>query len=140
MSGYTHEISHWDLISTAKKSTLAVISLFASAPLQLFFTIWVLLLFGGGLRHFQPYESIKHERMDEGSTVVLIFTVTVGMLFYTGVLAPEASDGFGVSIMLIIINFVAVVLFLFVSTNIHHIIKSTRLMLTETEMDVRNEQ
>eukprot|EP00004_Rigifila_ramosa_P011908 TRINITY_DN2552_c0_g1_i3.p1 TRINITY_DN2552_c0_g1~~TRINITY_DN2552_c0_g1_i3.p1 ORF type:complete len:2043 (+),score=368.09 TRINITY_DN2552_c0_g1_i3:228-6131(+) len=113
--GYRPDRFYWDLVVTVRKMIFVIISLFASAPLQLFFGTWVLLLSWVSQQIAHPYESNLLRKMDTSSVWVLLLTVTVGMLFYTDVLDGQGVGGFVVSILLILLNFVAVCIFVFLA-------------------------
>eukprot|EP00004_Rigifila_ramosa_P014258 TRINITY_DN322_c0_g1_i1.p1 TRINITY_DN322_c0_g1~~TRINITY_DN322_c0_g1_i1.p1 ORF type:complete len:2118 (-),score=348.64 TRINITY_DN322_c0_g1_i1:14-5707(-) len=127
--GYKPELFFWDLVVTFRKIVFVVVSLFASAPLQLFFGTWILLLSWLGQHFFAPYESSLLGKMEQSSLWVLLITVTTGMLFYTGVLHSEAGDGFAVSILLILLNFATIVVFVFLAAR-----KGLRKQQQATEM------
>eukprot|EP00004_Rigifila_ramosa_P016510 TRINITY_DN3922_c1_g1_i1.p1 TRINITY_DN3922_c1_g1~~TRINITY_DN3922_c1_g1_i1.p1 ORF type:complete len:207 (-),score=53.98 TRINITY_DN3922_c1_g1_i1:21-560(-) len=113
--GYKPERFYWDLVVTVRKIVFAIVSLFASAPLQLFFGTWILLLSWIAHHFAKPYESKILAKMESASLWVLLVTVTTGMLFYTDVLGTDENQGFGVSIVLILLNLAAVAIFLFLA-------------------------
>eukprot|EP00004_Rigifila_ramosa_P017730 TRINITY_DN4344_c0_g1_i2.p1 TRINITY_DN4344_c0_g1~~TRINITY_DN4344_c0_g1_i2.p1 ORF type:complete len:2179 (-),score=456.78 TRINITY_DN4344_c0_g1_i2:43-6579(-) len=114
--GYKPKRYFWDLVVTFRKMVFVTVSLLASAPLQLFFGNWILLLSWVAHQHFEPHESAVLHRMEAMSLWVLLLTVTTGMLFYTGVFAADA-DGLTVSLLLILLNFGAVVVFLLLAAH-----------------------
>eukprot|EP00004_Rigifila_ramosa_P009832 TRINITY_DN2160_c0_g1_i10.p1 TRINITY_DN2160_c0_g1~~TRINITY_DN2160_c0_g1_i10.p1 ORF type:complete len:192 (-),score=62.89 TRINITY_DN2160_c0_g1_i10:77-652(-) len=119
--GYKAHLYFWDVVTTVRKIIIVLISLFASAPLQLFFTTWILLLSWLAQHFFEPYETKEGAstslaaKMESASLWVLLITVTIGALFFNGVLNPEGADGTAVSVLLIILNFAAVSVFLFLA-------------------------
>eukprot|EP00004_Rigifila_ramosa_P001833 TRINITY_DN1183_c0_g1_i18.p1 TRINITY_DN1183_c0_g1~~TRINITY_DN1183_c0_g1_i18.p1 ORF type:complete len:220 (+),score=72.95 TRINITY_DN1183_c0_g1_i18:89-661(+) len=109
--GYKPERYYWDIVITLRQIVFVVVSLYASAPLQLFFGNWILLLSWVVQHYVRPYEKKLAATMSSASMLVLMVTVTVGNLFYTGVLSATAANGLAVSALLIILNFAAVVVF-----------------------------
>eukprot|EP00004_Rigifila_ramosa_P020527 TRINITY_DN532_c0_g3_i1.p1 TRINITY_DN532_c0_g3~~TRINITY_DN532_c0_g3_i1.p1 ORF type:complete len:2148 (+),score=347.78 TRINITY_DN532_c0_g3_i1:766-6444(+) len=107
--GYKPERFYWDLVVTVRKILFVIVSLFASAPLQLFFGTWILLLSWIAHHFAEPYLSNMLAKMESASLWVLLITVTTGMLFYTSALG---SAGDGVSVFLILLNFGGVTVFL----------------------------
>jgi len=110
--GYREEMFFWDLVTTLRKIVIVLVSLFATAPLQLFFTTWILLVSWLGQHFFHPYESKLASKMDSSSLWVLLFTVTVGMLFYTNAIRAGTAAAAAVTFLLVLINFIAVAAFL----------------------------
>eukprot|EP00004_Rigifila_ramosa_P016512 TRINITY_DN3922_c1_g1_i3.p1 TRINITY_DN3922_c1_g1~~TRINITY_DN3922_c1_g1_i3.p1 ORF type:complete len:207 (-),score=57.72 TRINITY_DN3922_c1_g1_i3:50-589(-) len=115
--GYKPERFYWDLVVTVRKIVFAIVSLFASAPLQLFFGTWILLLSWIAHHFAKPYESEMVTKMESASLWVLLVTVTTGMLFYTDVLGTTDPDGFAVSILLMLLNLGAILVFLFLAAH-----------------------
>eukprot|EP00004_Rigifila_ramosa_P001832 TRINITY_DN1183_c0_g1_i14.p1 TRINITY_DN1183_c0_g1~~TRINITY_DN1183_c0_g1_i14.p1 ORF type:complete len:258 (+),score=70.68 TRINITY_DN1183_c0_g1_i14:89-775(+) len=113
--GYKPERYYWDIVITLRQIVFVVVSLYASAPLQLFFGTWILLLSWVVQHYVRPYEKKLPAKMDSASMWVLLVTVTVGNLFYTGILDSAGVDGYIVSVLLILLNFVAVVAFVFLT-------------------------
>eukprot|EP00004_Rigifila_ramosa_P000590 TRINITY_DN1060_c0_g1_i6.p1 TRINITY_DN1060_c0_g1~~TRINITY_DN1060_c0_g1_i6.p1 ORF type:complete len:2311 (-),score=422.95 TRINITY_DN1060_c0_g1_i6:14-6157(-) len=111
--GYRAEFAYWDVVVTIRKLVFVVISLFASASLQLFFGTWILLLSWVAHFYFAPYESGLLAKMDSGSLWVLLITVTTGSLYFSGTLGPTSAAGVAVSVILILLNFATVALFFF---------------------------
>eukprot|EP00004_Rigifila_ramosa_P016522 TRINITY_DN3922_c2_g1_i3.p1 TRINITY_DN3922_c2_g1~~TRINITY_DN3922_c2_g1_i3.p1 ORF type:complete len:199 (+),score=54.61 TRINITY_DN3922_c2_g1_i3:524-1120(+) len=109
--GYKPERFYWDLVVTLRKILFAIVSLFASAPLQLFFGNWILLLSWIAHHFSNPYVSNLLAKMESASLWVLLLTVTTGGLFFNGVLDAGHTDGLVVSALLIVLNFGAVVIF-----------------------------
>eukprot|EP00004_Rigifila_ramosa_P022379 TRINITY_DN60_c2_g1_i1.p1 TRINITY_DN60_c2_g1~~TRINITY_DN60_c2_g1_i1.p1 ORF type:complete len:754 (-),score=190.15 TRINITY_DN60_c2_g1_i1:21-2063(-) len=110
--GYREEMYFWDLVVTTRKMVFVVVALFASAPLQLFFGLWILLLSWIAHQFLHPYRDETPSRMESASLWVLLITVSTGMLFYTAALSTDQTDGAIVSVLLIILNFAAVLAFL----------------------------
>eukprot|EP00004_Rigifila_ramosa_P016462 TRINITY_DN3911_c1_g1_i6.p1 TRINITY_DN3911_c1_g1~~TRINITY_DN3911_c1_g1_i6.p1 ORF type:complete len:593 (+),score=136.09 TRINITY_DN3911_c1_g1_i6:936-2714(+) len=103
--GYKRNRYMWDVVITVRQLILVTISLFATAPLQLFFSTWI-LLFSWMLHHYvKPFVMPVPTSMDNLSHVTLLVTVTVGSLFYNNVIEPESFSGFLTSIYLIFMNF-----------------------------------
>eukprot|EP00004_Rigifila_ramosa_P022828 TRINITY_DN6320_c0_g1_i1.p1 TRINITY_DN6320_c0_g1~~TRINITY_DN6320_c0_g1_i1.p1 ORF type:complete len:1876 (+),score=264.68 TRINITY_DN6320_c0_g1_i1:886-6513(+) len=110
--GYKPERFYWDLVVTVRKLVFVAVSLFASAPLQLFFGTWILLLSWIAHHFAHPYESHLLSKMESASLWILLITVTVGGLFFNGVLSTDKADGMAVSVLLILLNLGAVSAFL----------------------------
>eukprot|EP00004_Rigifila_ramosa_P027151 TRINITY_DN8719_c0_g1_i4.p1 TRINITY_DN8719_c0_g1~~TRINITY_DN8719_c0_g1_i4.p1 ORF type:complete len:1459 (-),score=250.74 TRINITY_DN8719_c0_g1_i4:47-4423(-) len=107
--GYKPERFYWDLVVTVRQMLFVVVALYASAPLQLFFGAWILLLSWIAQNNVQPYLKKRVSTMDTLSLWVLLVTVTVGNLFYNGVVNPSGADGYTVSVLLVLLNFGTVV-------------------------------
>eukprot|EP00004_Rigifila_ramosa_P005086 TRINITY_DN1553_c0_g1_i5.p1 TRINITY_DN1553_c0_g1~~TRINITY_DN1553_c0_g1_i5.p1 ORF type:complete len:3568 (+),score=651.27 TRINITY_DN1553_c0_g1_i5:1173-10706(+) len=107
--GYKKDRYFWDMVVTLRQLVLVAISLFASAPLQLFLTTWALLGSWMMQNRLAPYEKVLPAKMDTASLLVLLITVTVGSLFYNGVIDSTGVGGLLVSLFLIVINFGTIV-------------------------------
>eukprot|EP00004_Rigifila_ramosa_P011907 TRINITY_DN2552_c0_g1_i2.p1 TRINITY_DN2552_c0_g1~~TRINITY_DN2552_c0_g1_i2.p1 ORF type:complete len:2316 (+),score=358.28 TRINITY_DN2552_c0_g1_i2:228-6950(+) len=113
--GYTADRQYWDLVITLRKMLFVVVSVFASAPLQLFFGTWILLFSWVSNHYFVPFTSEYIRKSESASLLILLITVTTGTLFFTDVLDAQAADGRTVATLLILLNFVAVAVFLYFS-------------------------
>eukprot|EP00004_Rigifila_ramosa_P020538 TRINITY_DN5332_c0_g1_i3.p1 TRINITY_DN5332_c0_g1~~TRINITY_DN5332_c0_g1_i3.p1 ORF type:complete len:3105 (-),score=632.94 TRINITY_DN5332_c0_g1_i3:269-8482(-) len=133
-TGYHPDKYYWDLVVTLRQMLFVIVSLFASPPLQLFFGTWILLVSWIAESVVRPYKKVLHQKLVFTSIVVLLVTVclllrtsgfffcfltdrralqvTVGNLFYNGVLDSQAADGLTVSVLLILLNFSAILSFI----------------------------
>eukprot|EP00004_Rigifila_ramosa_P001125 TRINITY_DN1108_c0_g2_i5.p1 TRINITY_DN1108_c0_g2~~TRINITY_DN1108_c0_g2_i5.p1 ORF type:complete len:1805 (-),score=239.12 TRINITY_DN1108_c0_g2_i5:107-5521(-) len=113
--GYKEEWFFWDLVVTVRKIFFAIVSLFASPPVQIFFSTWILLVSWMAHLFAKPYHAALLASMETLSLAVLLITVTTGMLYLNGVLGVGDVGGFAVSVLLILLNFGALFLFIFLA-------------------------
>eukprot|EP00004_Rigifila_ramosa_P020520 TRINITY_DN532_c0_g1_i2.p1 TRINITY_DN532_c0_g1~~TRINITY_DN532_c0_g1_i2.p1 ORF type:complete len:346 (+),score=68.73 TRINITY_DN532_c0_g1_i2:1530-2567(+) len=139
--GYKPERFYWDLVVTLRKIIFAIVSLFASAPLQLFFGTWILLLSWIAHHFAEPYESKILAKMEASSLWILLITVTVGSLFFNGVLTTTGDGsstatkaGFSITVILILLNLGAVLTFVLLAAR-----KGLRQFRASTRASVRQE-
>ena len=110
--GYKNEMYYWDLVITLRKILITIISVFASPPLQLFFTIWILFCSWLAQHFWKPYSQRLSGQMETISLWILLITVTTGMLYFTKVLDSKSDLGIAVSILLILLNFMMIASFI----------------------------
>eukprot|EP00004_Rigifila_ramosa_P001835 TRINITY_DN1183_c0_g1_i2.p1 TRINITY_DN1183_c0_g1~~TRINITY_DN1183_c0_g1_i2.p1 ORF type:complete len:234 (+),score=67.55 TRINITY_DN1183_c0_g1_i2:102-704(+) len=115
--GYKPKRYYWDIVITLRQILFVVVSLYASAPLQLFFGTWILLLSWAAQQHFRSYERRLPALMDKTSVSVLLITITLGNLFYTNTIHSDGPGGMAVSVLLILLNLGAVAAFVLLTVS-----------------------
>jgi hypothetical protein len=108
---YKDEYFYWEIVVTVEKLILVVISLNASTAMQLFLSMWVLLICWLLHHNARPLLSDHAHLLQTVSLWVLTLTVSIGGLFFNGVIPANSQASFGVTLFLILLNFFTLVSF-----------------------------